>query len=177
MQHRIILSRVADALESVPDGSIDAVARLISAADRVFITGDGRSRMVGNFFAMRLMHAGITAYIVGDVITPAIYKSDLLLLVSGSGNTAQLVHQTEQCRDMQIVTMLVTGASQSPLSDMVNCSVQVGQAHHHIDDSCTPMGIVFEMSSLLFLELVIARLLEQRKINTSDMKKRHANLE
>jgi len=40
---------------------------------------------------MRLVHAGYTVSMIGEVVTPAIKAGDLLILVSGSGGTETLL--------------------------------------------------------------------------------------
>jgi D-arabinose 5-phosphate isomerase GutQ len=40
-----------------------------------------------------------------------------------------------------------------------------------------PMGTVFELSTLLFLEAMIAHVIHERGIAEEEMRSRHANLE
>ncbi|HBR2675150.1 TPA: 6-phospho-3-hexuloisomerase, partial [Klebsiella pneumoniae] len=64
-----------------------ALARLeqaIAEANAVFVFGAGRSLLMLKAFAMRLMHIGLKVHVVGDVVTPALQKGDLLLLASAS---------------------------------------------------------------------------------------------
>ena len=42
---------------------------------------------------------------------------------------------------------------------------------------CMPMGTVFELSTLVFLESVIAQLVKQQGLSESIMRAQHANLE
>ena len=54
-------------------------------AKNIFIVGQGRSGLMGRAFAMRLMHLGLRAYVVGEIVTPAIQGGDFLIAISGSG--------------------------------------------------------------------------------------------
>ena len=47
-----------------------ALAQAILRANRIFVSGAGRSGLMARCFAMRLMHAGFTVYVVGDTICP-----------------------------------------------------------------------------------------------------------
>ena len=63
MHRDLLLNKITDIL-GVTDDSYEAI--LVSMCDkvkRIFIIGAGRSRLVGNFLGMRLMHSGYEAYI------------------------------------------------------------------------------------------------------------------
>ncbi len=51
----------------------------------------GRSGLAAKAFAMRLMHLGISSYVVGETISPAIYDDDCIIAISGSGETNTIV--------------------------------------------------------------------------------------
>ena len=61
--------------------------------------GAGRSGLVAKAFAMRLMHLGFTAYVVGETITPAMRPKDLLVIFSGSGRTKTIADIAETARE------------------------------------------------------------------------------
>ena len=62
------LARTFDALD---EGELAELERRVLAADRVFVAAAGRSLLAIRGFAMRLMHFGFTAYVVGETVTPA----------------------------------------------------------------------------------------------------------
>ena len=61
----------------------------MEAAPRIFGCASGRSGFILRGFLMRLMHLGFTVYFVGETTTPRIRPGDLLMVMSGSGETAQ----------------------------------------------------------------------------------------
>ena len=67
-----ITAELKEALSSVEDARVDALAQRICAADRVFLTGAGRSLLMVRACAMRLMQLGLTVYVPGEVVTPSI---------------------------------------------------------------------------------------------------------
>ena len=69
---RLILDRISAVLDATAETHTDALTARLDEADRIFITGAGRSKLVGNFLAMRLMHAGYDVSVVGEIVTPAI---------------------------------------------------------------------------------------------------------
>ena len=60
---------------------------LDSRTKKIFVVGQGRSGFVGRAFALRLMNMGLTVYFLGETLTPAAVKDDLIIAISGSGTT------------------------------------------------------------------------------------------
>src|SRR4030066_5822 len=67
----------------------ETLIREVEAAPRIFGCATGRSGFILRGFLMRLMHLGFTVFMVGETITPRLQPGDLLLVMSGSGETAQ----------------------------------------------------------------------------------------
>ena len=65
-------------IAGVQEEEVAAFEQRLLAAENIFVTGLGRTGLMARGFAMRLMHLGRRVYHVGDVITPAISKGDLL---------------------------------------------------------------------------------------------------
>ena len=62
----------------------------------MFCAGAGRSGFQVKGFAMRLMHMGISSYVVGETCTPNIKEGGLLVICSGSGETKSLVNHAKK---------------------------------------------------------------------------------
>ena len=78
---------------SIDDSSFERAEQLVSLvldARRIFVLGAGRSGFMVKAFAMRLAHMGFDAYVVGETVTPGMDGNDVLLIGSGSGETASL---------------------------------------------------------------------------------------
>ena len=82
-----IIDNIHEAEEYLVAEDIDDFLDIIVSANNVFVTGAGRSGLAAKAFAMRLMHLGLSAYVVGETISPAIYEGDCILAISGSGET------------------------------------------------------------------------------------------
>jgi len=87
-----IVAHVSDIIGGLDESEIDGMVESIEGASRVFLLGAGRSGLVARAFAMRLVQLGLTAYVVGESITPAMTDKDLLIVVSGSGETTSIVN-------------------------------------------------------------------------------------
>ena len=142
----------------------------------------GAVSMMARCFAMRLMHMGITAYMVGEVVTPSIAAGDLLVITSGSGETASLVSMAKKAKSLGASVATVTiypQATIGTLSDAV-VAIHAPTSKSAIDtgvQSVQPMGSLFEQSLLICLDYVILILMEKRQITGEEMFARHANLE
>jgi 6-phospho-3-hexuloisomerase len=91
----LILNELERTLAAVSEAEIAVAQRMILTANRVFLTGAGRTGLALKMVAMRLMHLGLAVHVAGDATTPAIGPGDLLLVASGSGTTAGPVHAAE----------------------------------------------------------------------------------
>src|SRR5665811_559677 len=91
MHQQLIIEKISGILEATDNTYEVKLTSLLDSAKRIFIAGAGRSRLVGNFFAMRLVHGGYDVSVVGEIVTPSIKAGDLLIIISGSGETEQLI--------------------------------------------------------------------------------------
>src|SRR5438876_11835411 len=106
----IVLGELDASLRSTAASEVTALRQAILQAPRIFVAGKGRSGLQMRAFAMRLMHMGLTVYIVDDVTTPAIVSTDLLLIGSGSGRTASLVEFAARAKSLGVRIGLITSA-------------------------------------------------------------------
>lgn len=155
---------------------------IIFRAKRIFIAGAGRSGFAGRAFAMRLMHLGLSAYVVGETVTPSIQEQDLLIIISGSGETGSLLSMVKKACLIGAEVALVSICPQSSIGKMTNVTVRIPAPTpkvkvENITASIQPMGALFEQSALLFLDAVILKLMEARGEDSGHMFIRHANLE
>lgn len=88
----VACSDLHQAMARIDGAALARLEQAIAEANAIFVFGAGRSLLMLKAFAMRLMHIGLKVHVVGDVVTPALQKSDLLLLASASGETASLVN-------------------------------------------------------------------------------------
>lgn len=162
---------------------IDALIHTISLKEhynggRVFIAAAGRSKMVANMFAMRLMHCGLNVQVVGETTTTRINKFDRLLLVSGSGETTQLISFAEKAKSVRSEVLLVTASPTSTLRNMADEVFQIGPSSKRLsDDKNLPLGSRFELSTMIFFETVILNFMEQLKLTEDNLRNCHTNLE
>ncbi|KUK16924.1 bifunctional 3-hexulose-6-phosphate synthase/6-phospho-3-hexuloisomerase [Thermococcus sibiricus] len=167
-------------------GMVDAMI----GANKIFIYGAGRSGLVGKAFAMRLMHLDFNVYVVGETITPAFEEGDLLIAISGSGETRTIVDAAEIAKNQGGKVVGITSYKNSTLGKLSDVVVEIsGRTKADIPTDyiarqmlteykwMAPMGTLFEDSTMLLLDGVIALLMATFQKSEKDMKRKHATLE
>ncbi|MBM4294783.1 MAG: SIS domain-containing protein [Deltaproteobacteria bacterium] len=154
----------------------------IEAAPRVFGCAVGRSGFILRGFLMRLMHLGLSVYVVGETITPRIQPGDLLLVMSGSGETAQPREVLRRANAVGARTLALTvnpdsaigREAQVPL--IIPGTTKLAQARETSSVQCP--GSLFEQAAFLFLETVVLLLYQKRLAHDrGQVLARHADLE
>jgi 6-phospho-3-hexuloisomerase len=177
MHQKLILDKISSVLEATNVGYADKLLQLVDKAKRVFITGAGRSGLVSRFFAMRLMHSGYDVYMVGEIVTPSIQSGDLFIVISGSGETETLLPLLKKAKGLGAQIAVISMKDESTMASMADLVVQVGTAAHFVKTHGMPMGTTFELSTLIFLEAAIAKLVHDKGLTEEQMRAIHANLE
>jgi len=186
-----ILDNIMSAKEFLDDDIIEEFKNTLTDSKNVFVMGAGRSGLVAKAFAMRLVHLGISAYVVGETISPAIYDEDCILAISGSGETKTIVSAVEIAKNRGSKALALTSYPDSSLGKLADCVMVVkGRTKVDIDDedyikrqidgnyvSLTPLGTAFELTSLIFLDGLITELMQKMGKTEDDLKNRHTVLE
>ncbi|MGZ8225005.1 MAG: bifunctional 3-hexulose-6-phosphate synthase/6-phospho-3-hexuloisomerase [Methylococcaceae bacterium] len=174
---QIIINKINSILTETSDYHPVVLTRILDRANRIFVTGAGRSGLIAKFFAMRLMHSGYVVSVVGEIVTPSIKRGDLLIIISGSGETEQLIAFTKRAREVRADIVLISAKGDSTIGDMADSVLQIGVSEQYGKVEGMPMGTVFELSTLFFLESFISHLIHEKGILEEEMRTRHANLE
>ena len=126
---------------------------------------------------MRLVHGGYDVNVVGEIVTPSIKNGDLLIIISGSGETEQLIAFTKKAKAIGAGIILISAKDSSTIGDLADAVFQVGSSELYGKVKGMPMGTVFELSTLCFLEAIIAHIIWEKGVPEEIMRERHANLE
>jgi len=174
---QLILDKVASILAATDESYEVKLTKMLDKARRIFVSGAGRSGLVCKFFAMRLVHSGYDVSVVGEIVTPSIKKGDLLIIISGSGETEQLIAFAKKAREVGAKIILISAKDSSTIGDMSEAVFQIGKSDQYGKVVGMPMGTVFELSTLSFLEALVSHLIHEKGIAEEVMRSRHANLE
>ena len=176
----LILNELERTLAAVSEAEIAVAQRMILTANRVFLTGAGRTGLALKMVAMRLMHLGLAVHVAGDATTPAIGPGDLLLVASGSGTTAGPVHAAEVAVKTGARVLALTATPASRLGMLAKGLVVIPAAakqDHGGMISEQYAGALFEQSVLLIMDAMFQALWHERAESAEELWKGHANLE
>jgi 6-phospho-3-hexuloisomerase len=186
MRHTLNVKTIVEELQNtagkISEGETCAFVEKILSAERIFCTGSGRSGLMVNAFAMRLMQLGLCTYVVGETITPSIGKGDLLVIGSGSGETARLIQNAKKAKESRADIALVTIFPESSIGSFSDICVRIPASTAKIPrepsaPSAQPGGSLFEQCLLIFLDAVVMSVMRTRRIDPGTIMTRHANLE
>ncbi len=169
---------------------ISALEKAYYSRRKVLVMGAGRSGLVGRAFAMRLLHMGFNAYVLGDTIVPSVERGDVVVAISGSGRTKLIVTAAETAKQVGATVIAVTTYPESPLGRLADIVVKVpGRAKTSkmddyfarqilgVHEPLAPLGTLFEDTALVFLDGVIYSLMILMGVSEDQMRRRHANIE
>jgi 6-phospho-3-hexuloisomerase len=173
---------LARVLSRVRRGEVEAFEKTLLGARRVFVTGLGRTGLMARGFAMRLMHLGRRVYHVGDVITPAIRRGDLLVICSRTGRSPVLLHYVRTARRAGARVAIVTAVRDSTVARGADAVLTLpsepargARARRHPHEP--PLGSVFEQALLVVLDEVVADLMETLGLTSEDLRRIHTTFE
>lgn len=178
-----IIQELEESLNSINQKNADDFVDAILEAKKIFVAGAGRSLLMIRGLAMRLMHMGFDAYVVGETVTPAISSEDLLIIASGSGETASLKLMAVKAKTIGAKLAAITIYPESSIGALADYVVQINAAttkgERESVKSIQPGANMFEQSVLIFGDATVIRIMERCKIQegNAELMKRHANLE
>ena len=187
-----ILIGVREALNKVNmDDVMKMIRMIIDSKDRkILVIGAGRSGFVGKAFALRLMHLGFNVFVAGETITPALSREDLVIAISGSGTTRTVITQAEVAKEIGARVVAITSYSDSPLGKLsdhvviVKGRTKIAEERDYLarqmlglHEPLAPLGTLFEISAMVFLDSVIAELMVRLGKTEEEMRRRHAVIE
>jgi 6-phospho-3-hexuloisomerase len=187
----ILLDVIKENLSQLEEKEVEQFIEILKShrSNKLLIMGAGRSGLVGRAFAMRLLHLGFNAFVLGDTIVPSISKDDLVIAISGSGSTKLIVTAAEAAQQVGAKIVSLTSYPSSSLAKLSTHTVilkgriEVSSKDYFarqilgLHEPLAPLGTVFEDSALLLLDSVIASLMVQLNVEEAEMRRRHANIE
>jgi 6-phospho-3-hexuloisomerase len=162
------------AVYSIPQKDWDNLIELIMSKDRIFIHGSGRSGLIGQLFAVRLVQMGLHVYFVGDMTTPIIGKNDLTILISNTGNTISVFTTAEISRRIGSHVVAVTATPKSKLANVSDTVILIRSEKDELTSKLAPLGTIFEDTVLFFFDCIVPELMKRMGISEKDMRNNHA---
>jgi len=176
----LVAEEISRTVAQVRERDLIALGNDILAARRIFVCGAGRSLLMMKAFAMRLMHLGLSSYVVGETITPAIGPGDLLIAGSGSGQTRMTLAMVEAARARGARTAALTAHPDSPIARKCDLVVEIPAPMVGIPGqtvSAQPPGSLFEQALLVVADALILWLMDRLGATYEQIRARHTKLE
>ncbi len=189
-----IITGLTKSLDKLDNDQVNSFMEIMLDAKannrKILVVGAGRSILVGRAFAMRMMHLSFNVHVVGETITPAVDKDDILLAISGSGSTTMVVTAARIAKKAGAKVVAITSYPHSPLGrcadHIVNLLGRTKLAKKKdyfsrqilgVHEPLAPLGTLFEATAVIFLDGLIVELMLKLKLTEDDLKKRHATIE
>jgi len=189
-----ILAGAEKAIKELDLNQVEKMIEMIlEAKDRkIFVVGMGRSGFVGRAFALRLMNLGFNVYFLGETITPAAGKDDLVIAISGTGMTKLVLSAAAAAKEIGTKVVAITSYKDSALGQnadqivLIKGRTKMGWPREEDylarqilgeREPLSPLGSIFENNCMVFLDGLIVELMYRMKKNENDLKIRHATIE
>ena len=170
--------RVNEILEKVTKTNINKIKDLFFNSNHIFVYGAGRSGLVAKAFAIRLVHLGFQTFVIGETITAPVQNGDLVVIVSGSGETIPAVMTAEIAHKLGAYVISITAKKQSEIAKFADVTIYIASTCYEIKrKKYAPLGTLFEASVWILFDGIIADLLISKNETEEIMRSRHATLE
>lgn len=142
---------IAELLPRVDPADFSAVlAATAGTVKRLFFSGQGRSGLSAEMAAMRFMHIGRQTHFCGEATAPSVRKGDVMIIVSGSGETAVSVSFARIAKSEGATLIALTHKPQSTLAGLADVVLTVP-----VVSSAQMGGNLFEQTCLILLDAVV----------------------
>ncbi|MCG7845319.1 MAG: SIS domain-containing protein [Methanomassiliicoccales archaeon] len=169
-----ILEEVKRTIERVDEALISEIVDKLASSPKIFIYGVGRSGLVGEAFAARLVQIGLNVHFIGDTTTPIVEKGDLVFIISNTGETMSAVQTANIVRRIGAKVISITGSSHSKLGIASNIVLELVQPRDEQKKKMAPLGTIFELSSMVMLDSMVPLLMNRLQQDESSLRRRHA---
>ena len=184
-----ITKHVLLVINRIDENHVNKIIEIILKSDSIFIVGSGRSELIGKAFAMCLMHLGFHVHVMGEVTAPAIKDNDRLIAIFGSGENKVVTIAAQTAKEIKANVIGITTNAKSTLSNHLNVIVEIESkskepwehpTSHVLKgnyEDMAPMGTLFEDSTHLFLDGLIAEFMARLGKKEVDLKMKRAIIE
>ncbi|MFX0113028.1 MAG: SIS domain-containing protein [Candidatus Hodarchaeota archaeon] len=165
---------------------IDELARRTTHAydhrtSKVYVLGTGMSGIVASMAAVRFQHVGIN--IQSEYDWRFRNRDDVLLAISGSGETSNILTYAKSAVDSRMKIFSITSFADSQLAQLAdNVTLVTGRKEkvsEYDKEVWDSKSLVpsFEYSAAVVLDSIVAQIADSMKIDEESMKKEHANVQ
>ncbi|MGB0581854.1 MAG: KpsF/GutQ family sugar-phosphate isomerase, partial [Limisphaerales bacterium] len=156
--------------------SIQLLLETARAEQKIFLTGVGKSRQIGDKICATLRSTGLIALELDPVSAlhgdlGMVHKDDVVIALSYSGTTEEIVTLMQSLGSIQARIIAVTGNPKSPIATGAEVHLNVD-----VDREACPLNLAPTSSALCMLALgdaLAMTLMSARKIDREDFARNH----
>ncbi len=188
---KLIIENLEEVIDKLDREAIKKMLQKIIEGNQIFVMGAGRSRLVAKAFAMRLMQLGFSVYVVGETTTPAVLPQDVMIAISGSGETRTVADLGKLAKDIGSALVTITSKKYSTLGIISDIAVIIpSKTKNDFDEAdylernmrgdhknMPPLGTTFEITAFVFLDSVVSQLMMLTGASEAELKSRYTNIE
>lgn len=178
---RAAVAEVGDLLDGVVEETYTRLCEELLSAKRIVVHGVGREGLMLRALAMRLMHLGLDAHVLGDMTAPPVRSGDLLVVSAGPGYFSTVAALQAVARGAGARNVVITANPDGPCAALADSVIALPgptmSEDLSVPSSALLMGSVFEVVQLFFYDVVTVRLTELLEQPLEEARKRHTNLE
>jgi len=152
----------------------DNFVDLILGTRKLFLYGVGRSGLIAKAFAIRLVQLGLEVFFVGETVTPIVEEGNVVIIVSYTGETMSAIQTANIVRRVGAKVVTITAHGHSKLAAASNLVIELNPPKDEERKRLAPLGTVFEDATLIYLDGIVATLMEKLGQSEGSMRKRHA---
>ncbi len=170
-----ILAELRDVLAQVDVEEMERLVGLMAKAKRIFVAGMGRSGLMAQALAMRLMHLRMSVFVVGETTTPSIRRGDLLICCSRYGRSRSLNTYIDKAHEAGAKAAVITMSTDTPLATKADHVFTI--AVESDGRSRQPLGTIFEQGLLVYCDALVLLAMKRLGVSEKQMAKQHTQLE
>lgn len=168
-----ILKGIEKTFESEIEQTPEFVEHILKSR-KIFLYGVGRSGLIAKAFAIRLVQMGLEIFFIGETITPIVEEGNLVVIVSYTGETMSAIQTANIVRRVGAKVVSITAHDHSKLSSASNLVIVLHPPKDEERKRLAPLGTLFEDAALIYLDGIVALLMEKLGQSEGLMRGRHA---
>ena len=183
-QHHIVIERLMHIFDYMPEDIFLEVVKSICSASHIATYGVGREGLVMQALAMRLYHLGINVSVVGEMVCQPIQRDELLLVSIGPGRLSTCEAITNKALSAGASVTIFTAtpdfikqwtSTVKIVSIPAKTMAEYGSSYR--EGYSLPLGSEYELSLWLYFDMITQSVQRDLLIDSTQMIKRHTNLE
>jgi 6-phospho-3-hexuloisomerase len=117
---------------------------------------------------------GLEVFFVGETVTPIVEEGNVVIIVSYTGETMSATQTANIVRRVGAKVIAITANSHSKLAAASNIVIEIHPPKDEEKKRLAPLGTLFEDATLIYLDSIVAVLMEKLGQSEGSMRKRHA---